>query len=264
MSMRSRPPPVKVEFDSQAAALPQTLVKSSTGEAQKDGRNEFEKAFDEKQAEWQNNDDRNDDALYHRSFDDGSMHLVSSVFRDGKPVDNHGKQAGGYGAKPVTKYRNHALQAPTIEDETATFVPLDEDNATLRYFAATQMKVHERNWVAGPHQVPWNSTPFRGIPYALRGLKTTTNEPWVEQVGPNPEMNFATSGLNRLDDGQNDTVAELFLRRQEENAKIAINRGLVPWHSSPVLWRFPSGQAGRSIEYGEIASTLQNEYKYQE
>ena len=26
-----------------------------------------------------------------RSFDDGSMHLVSSAYRDGKPVDNHGK-----------------------------------------------------------------------------------------------------------------------------------------------------------------------------
>ena len=44
--------------------------------------------------------------------------------------------------------------------------------------------------------------------------------------------------------------------------KIAANRGLMPWHESPVLWRFPSGQAGRSIEYGETASTLANEYKY--
>ena len=73
---------------------------------------------------------------------------------------------------------------------------------------------------------------------------------------------MATSGFNRLDDGQNDSVVLLFQRRQEENNKIAANRGLMPWHESPVLWRFPSGQAGRSIEYGETATTLANEYKY--
>ena len=39
---------------------------------------------------WRDNLDRSDDPIYHRTFDDGSMHLVSSKFRDGKPVDNHG------------------------------------------------------------------------------------------------------------------------------------------------------------------------------
>ena len=120
-------------------------------------------------------------------------------------------------------------------------------------------------------------------------MKTRTNEPWVEDVKGNPETMYATSCLARLDDGQNDSNVQLFQRRLEENSvyrrhvpctaprpvlisvgwaravcadKIAQNRGLMPWHESPVLWRFPSGQAGRSIEYGETATTLANEYKY--
>ena len=209
-----------------------------------------------------NDDDRNNDALYHRSFDDGSMHLVSSVYRDGKPVDNHGKEIGGMGAAAVTKYRRHDLQKATLEGETATFVPIDEDNSTLRYFAATEMKNHERGWVGGPHKVPWDPSPYRAVPYELRGMKTVTNEPWVEDVKANPELNMATSSLSRLDDGQNDSGAILFQRRKEEDEAIAANRGLIPWHNSPVLWRFPSGQAGRSIEYGETAATLAQEYQY--
>jgi len=235
---------------------------SSSGTVTQDRRNKFDKAFDEKQGEWLDNDDRNDDALYHRSFDDGSMHLVSSAFRDGKPVDNHGKEIGGMGAAAVTKYRRHDLQKGTLEGESATFTPIDEDNSTLRYFAATAMKDHERGWVAGPHKVPWDPSPYRKVPYEVRGLAVVTNEPWVEDVKANPEMNMATSSLNRLDDGQTDSQVLLFQRRQEEDAAIAANRGLIPWHSSPVLWRFPSGQAGRSIEYGETASTLAQEYQY--
>lgn len=92
---------------------------TKAGDVVKDKRNKFDKKFDEEQAKWQNNEDRNDDALYHRSFDDGSMHLVSSKFRDGKPVDNHGKEVGGMGAAAVTKYRRHDLQGATIEGESA-------------------------------------------------------------------------------------------------------------------------------------------------
>jgi hypothetical protein len=110
--------------------------------------------------------------------------------------------------------------------------------------------------------VPWNPAPYRQVPYELRGLAVKTNEPWIEDVKANPEMNMATSGFNRLDDGQTDSSALLFQRRKEEDASIAANRGLIPWHDSPVLWRFPSGQAGRSIEYGETASTLAQEYNY--
>jgi len=237
---------------------------SSSGAVTKDNRNKFDKAFDEMQSEWLNDDDRNNDALYHRSFDDGSMHLYSSVFRDGKPVDNHGKEIGGMGAPAVTKYRRHDLQKPGLEGETATFVPIDEDNATLRYFAATDLKNHERGWVAGPHTVPWDPSPLRKVPYEVRGLKTVTNEPWVEDVKANPEATYATSSFSRLDDGQNDSTVLQFQRRLEENAAIAANRGLIPWHESPVLWRFPSGQAGRSIEYGETAATLAGEFKYED
>jgi hypothetical protein len=236
---------------------------SSSGEKTADHRNKFEKKYDDMQAAWMNDDDRNNDALYHRSFDDGSMHLVSSVFRDGKPVDNHGKEVGGMGAPAVTKYRRHDLQASAIEGESATFVPFDEDNSTLRYFSATVMKEHERGWVAPAHKVPWDPAPLRKTPYELRGMKVVTNEPWVEDVQANPELNYSTSGFSRLDDGQNDSGALLFQRRKEEDEAIAANRGLIPWHSSPVLWRFPSGQAGRSIEYGETAATLAQEYKYQ-
>ena len=43
------------------------------------------------------------------------------------------------------------------------------------------------------------------------------------------------------------TRGALFQRRKEENEKIAANRGLMPWHNSPVLWRFPVGRrAARS------------------
>ena len=92
---------------------------TKVGDAVQDKRNKFDKKFDEQQALWQENEDRNDDALYHRSFDDGSMHLVSSQFRDGKPVDNHGKEVGGMGAAPVTKYRRHDTQGAVSLGETA-------------------------------------------------------------------------------------------------------------------------------------------------
>jgi len=110
--------------------------------------------------------------------------------------------------------------------------------------------------------VPWDPSPYRKVPYELRGLATTTNEPWLDAVAAAPEINMATSGLSRLDDGQTDSTVLSFQRRKEEDETIAANRGLTPWHSSPVLWRFPSGQAGRSIEYGETASTLEAEFKY--
>ena len=55
----------------------------------------------------------------NRSFDDGSLHLKSSKFRDGKPVDNHGKEVTGMGSKAVTKYRRHDLQGATVENEAA-------------------------------------------------------------------------------------------------------------------------------------------------
>lgn len=141
-------------------------------------------------------------------------------------------------------------------------MPLEEDNATLRYFAASAMKEHERGWSGLKGAAPWDPRPYKPVPYELRGLKTVTNEPWVEDVKANPETTYATASLARLDDGQNDSNVLLFQRRLEENQKIAANRGLKPWHESPVLWRFPSGQAGRSIEYGETASTLKNEYRY--
>ena len=143
-----------------------------------------------------------------------------------------------------------------------TFTPLGEDNSTLRYFAASELKSHERGWSGLKGAPPWDASPHRKTPYAVRGLKTKTNEPWVEDVGANPETTMSTASLARLDDGQNDSEAILFQRRREEDEKIANNRGLKPWHNSPVLWRFPSGQAGRSIEYGETATTLANEYQY--
>ena len=80
-----------------------------------DKRTQFEKDFDAKQAAWQDNDDRTDDALYHRSFDDNSMHLTSTKYRDGKPVDNQGKQLGNAGMQ----YRRHDLQGATVENESA-------------------------------------------------------------------------------------------------------------------------------------------------
>ena len=90
---------------------------TQAGDTVMDKRSSYEKKFDAEQALWQDNDDRNDDAIYHRSFDDGSMHLRSTKFRDGKPKDNHGKEIGGMGAKPLTKYRRHDVQAATSQNE---------------------------------------------------------------------------------------------------------------------------------------------------
>ena len=92
---------------------------TKAGDGVQDKRTSYDRKFDEEQAMWQDNEDRNDDALYHRSFDDGSMHLVSTKFRDGKPVDNHGKEIGGMGAAPVNKYRRHDTQGATSVGETA-------------------------------------------------------------------------------------------------------------------------------------------------
>jgi coproporphyrinogen III oxidase-like Fe-S oxidoreductase len=106
-----------------------------------DRRNKFDKKFDEDQAAWLNDDDRNNDALYHRSFDDGSMHLYSSAFRDGKPVDNHGKEIGGMGAKAITAYRRHDTQKGTLEGESATFTPIDEDlDADMHLFTLEALR----------------------------------------------------------------------------------------------------------------------------
>ena len=63
-----------------------------------------------------------------------------------------------------------------MEGEAVTFTPLDEDNATLRYFAATEMKVHERGWSARPGLPPWNDSVHRKVPYSIRGQKTISNE----------------------------------------------------------------------------------------
>jgi len=198
---------------------------------------------------WRDNLDRSDDPIYHRNFDDGSLHLSDSRFRDGKPVDNHGKDIGGYGRNGPRQYRRTAMNS-TVEGETATFVPIGETNNTLRYFAATQTKEHERNWSGLKGAPPWDSTTFRPVPYTLRGLKITSNEPWLGEVGHNPETMYATSCLSRLDDGQRDTVVELFNRRQEENASVAVNRGLLPWHSSTNLWKWPKWGYGEASTHG--------------
>lgn len=101
----------------------------------------------------------------------------------------------------------------------STFAPLEEDNSTLRYFAATEMKKHERGWTGLKGAPPWDSAPYRPVPYELRGMKTKTNEPWVEDVKASPEATYATSSLSRLDDGQNDSKVLLFQRRFEENGE---------------------------------------------
>ena len=207
--------------------------------------------------DWRANDDRNDDPVYHRSFDDGSMHLVSSQFRDGKPVDNHGKDLGGYGSAAPTRYRSHALQAPTVTGETTTFVPLGETNNTLRYFAATETKVHERGWSGLRGAPPWDATPYIKIPYTLRGLRIKSNEPWVDQVGSNPEIDFATSSLSRLDDGQRDTP----VRREEGTPWARPNRrqpahthwlAPPPWARHPnCLVQYPS-QAAFTVSFASL------------
>ena len=61
---------------------------------------------------------------------------------------------------------------------------------------------------------PWNNSRYHSVPYALRGQRIISNEPWIEAVGKNPEIDFATTGFNKLDDGQRDTPAELFNRRK--------------------------------------------------
>jgi hypothetical protein len=206
---------------------------------------------------WRDNQDRNDDPIYHRTFDDGSMHLKSSKFRDGKPVDNHGKAIGGYGRGGPRQYKRTAMRS-TAEGETATFVPIGETNDALRYWAASNIKDHERGWSGLKGAPPWDNTTYKTVPYTLRGLKISSNEAWVGEVGHNPETNFATSGLSKLDDGSRNSVVELFNRRKEEDEAIAGNRGLIPWHFSTRLWKWPSAprspppRADYDIEYEEV------------
>lgn len=125
----------------------------------------------------------------------------------------------------------------------------------MRYFAASAIKQHERGWSARPGLPPWDDRPHKPAPYSLRGQKIVSNEPWIEDVKPDPEIEcgecftslvhmnpsmyvselvcasrYATSSFNRLDDGQYDDNALAFRRRVQEDMAIAIDRGAPPWH----------------------------------
>ena len=68
-------------------------------------------------------------------------------------------------------------------------------------------------------------------PKVVRPCPAPSCQPWLDDVKTDPETTYATSCLSRLDDGMYDDNALAFRRRQEENLNIAVNRGLVPWHT---------------------------------
>lgn len=90
----------------------------------------------------------------------------------------------------------------------------------------------------------WNSSPHRPVPYALRGLRPMhTMDPWSKDVMLDrkhkelpPSSSYSTAGLSRLDDGMNDSVAELYNRRQKEDRRLAESIGRPTWDPTP--WRY--------------------------
>ena len=130
------------------------------------------------------------------------------------------------GAPPQQSYRGRESFSPTKR-----YGHSDNENATARYFSATEMKVHERGWSRDKSIPPWDHRPHKSVPYTLRGQKITSNESWIEDVKQDPETIYATSSLCRLDDGQYDDNALAFRRRRDEDSVIATERGMPTWYT---------------------------------
>jgi hypothetical protein len=94
----------------------------------------------------------------------------------------------------------------------------------------------------------WDNRPFKGVPYALRGMKPVhTRDPWSQGVREawmrdniRPSTDFSTYSLKRLDDGSRDSVVGLFNRRKKEDREVASAQGRNPWDATPWFYTPPA------------------------
>ena len=102
----------------------------------------------------------------------------------------------------------------------------------------------DRSTVAEAKEEGWNSSPYRPVPYALRGIRPMhTMEPWAKDVinkckeeNYRPGSEYATQVLSRLDDGLNDDYVALRRRRMAEDAQYAQESGRQAWDNT--VWRY--------------------------
>ena len=107
----------------------------------------------------------------------------------------------------------------------------------------------------------WNSSPHRSVPHSLRGLKPlpgiSKNEPWSPDIVETcrrdalPESSrYATAGLSRLDDGMNDSVAQLYHRRVAEEKRIAKDMRRQAWDSTQ--WMYVPPALVRGLHFASV------------
>ena len=116
----------------------------------------------------------------------------------------------------------------------------EDEAAELRLLRA----MLERSTAVEQKSEGWNASPFRPVPYALRGLRPMhTMEPWAQQVMDinkkqelRPASAYSTSGLARLDDGMNDSVAMLRRRKTLEDLEFSSVHGRPVWDNT--VWHY--------------------------
>lgn len=119
----------------------------------------------------------------------------------------------------------------------------------------------------GGRSVPgrWNSSPFKTVPYSLRGLQPlaglSRNEPWASDIVDTcsrlelaPSTAYATAGLSRLDDGMYDDVAMLRRRRVAEDVAASTATSRPAWDPTP--WRYCPPQLVRTHRTRNISNAL--------
>jgi hypothetical protein len=98
-----------------------------------------------------------------------------------------------------------------------------------------------------PQLKKWDSRPHHSVPYVCRGLRAVNvskSEPWAQSSLAMPTaldsegklgMGYATTGLNKSDDGMKDDHVMLFNRRRREDMEKATRTERKPWDFTP--WR---------------------------
>lgn len=120
-----------------------------------------------------------------------------------------------------------------------------EELAKLREMLARSTQGRPRSAPGG-----WDSSPHKPVPYTLRGLKpmyTSAAEPWSRhsaeewnKLAQGPATRFATSGLKKLDDGQTDSIAQMYHRRRQEEEVAGKRTGRRPWDSTTWMYVPPA------------------------
>ena len=109
-------------------------------------------------------------------------------------------------------------------------------------------KLLNRSSIVEKKEGGWNSSPHRPVPYGLRGMRPMhTMDPWSKDVITKrkqqelpPSSSYSTACLTRLDDGMNDSVAELSRRRAEEEVRMSSSSARPAWDSTPWFYVPPA------------------------